>query len=106
MVIGNLWNITDPAMDATILRIIYNWLPAPQEMEEENPDATALDVMDPSKYEPELLCALERNDNSCEHYMITAALAAWGLPVVINGKQTTASGRAGTGKLSHFINFK
>jgi len=88
MVIGNLWNIADPAMDAIILRIIYNWLPAAQEMVEDDPDATALGFLDPYKWksEPDLLYAFKRNDISCKHYMTTAALVAWGLPVLINGK--------------------
>lgn len=86
MVIGNLWNITDPAMDAIILRIIHSCLPAAQEMVEGNPHATALGFMDPYEFEPDLLYAFKRNDISCKYYMATAALVAWGLPVVINGK--------------------
>jgi hypothetical protein len=88
MVIDSLWNVTDTAIDAVTVRILYNWLPASQEMVEDDPDAPALCRSDlyQWKFEPELLYAFDRSHNSIKHYVATAALVARGLPVVIKGK--------------------
>ena len=88
MVIGNLWSVTDTAIDAITIRILHNWLPVTRGMAEDDPDAPASGFSDlyKWKFEPDLLCAFERNYTSCKHYMATAALVARGLPVVIRGK--------------------
>ena len=71
MVIGNLWSVTDTAVDAITVCILHNWLPVIKEMVEDEPD---------------LLCAFNRSHNSVNHYMATAALVARGLPVVTKAK--------------------
>jgi hypothetical protein len=88
MVIGNLWSVTDAALDAITVRILHNWLPATQEMVEDDPDAPASCRSDLYKwrFEPDLLYAFDRSHTSIKHYMATAALVARGLPIVIKGK--------------------
>ena len=88
MVIGNLWDVTDTALDAITIRLLHNCLPATQEMVEDGPDAPALGFSDlyKWKFEPDLLYAFERTYTSNKHYMATAALVARGLPIVIKGK--------------------
>jgi hypothetical protein len=88
MVIGNLWSVTDTAIDAITIRILHNWLPATQEMVEDDPDAPTSCSSDlyKWKFEPDLLYAFERSYTSIKHYMATAALVARGLPIVIKGK--------------------
>ena len=38
MVIGNLWSVTDSAVDAITVHTLHNWLPVTQEMVEDDPD--------------------------------------------------------------------
>ena len=102
MVIGNLWSVSDTASDAITFRTLHSWLPATQEMvEDEEQESISLnsheskDLDAPAlcssgrhkwKHEPDLLYAFDRSHNSAFHYMATAALVARGLPVVIKGK--------------------
>ena len=88
MVIGNLWSVTDTSTDAITIHILNNWLPATQEMMEDDLDASALGFSDLYmwKFEPDLLYAFERSHTSVKHYMATASLVARGLPVVIKGR--------------------
>jgi len=88
MVIGNLWSVTDTSTDAITIHILNNWLPATQEMVDDDPVAPALRFLDlyKRKFEPDLLYAFGRRHTSVKHYMATAALVARGLPVVIKGR--------------------
>lgn len=88
MVIGNLWNVTDTVLDAITIRILHNWLPATQEMVEDDPDAAAshFSYLYKWKFEPDLLYAFKRSYSSSKHYMATAALVARGLPIELKGK--------------------
>jgi len=87
MVTGNLWSVTDTAVDATTVRTLHSWLPATQ-MVEDDPDAPALcsSYLYKGKFEPDLLYAFDHSHTSVKHYMAIAALVARGLPVVIKGK--------------------
>ena len=88
MVTGNLWSATDIALDAITIHTLHNWLPATQEMMDDDPDAAASCHSDlyKWKFEPDLLYAFDRSYTSVKHYMATAALVARGIPVVIKGK--------------------
>jgi len=85
MVIGNLWSVTDTAMDAITIRILHNLSLATQEMVE-NARAPGCSCPYKWKFEPDLLYTFDRSHISVENYIATAALVARGLPVVINGK--------------------
>jgi hypothetical protein len=96
MVIGNLWDVSDTAADMITIRILHNWLPATQEMAEDDPDILEFNrsALYKWKFEPDLLYAFERSHCSVEHYMATASLVARGLPIGIKGKVDKGSGTA------------
>jgi hypothetical protein len=88
MVTGNLWSVTDTAVDAITVHTLHNWLPVTQDVVEDDSDASALCRSDlyKWKFDPDLFYAFNHSHTSVKHYMATAALVARGLSVVIKGK--------------------